>query len=793
MKRLLAMLLLFAMVLGLLPAGIAAEKMTGTQSRILTEEDYALADLMWDEINEQEEQMLAKRAPTSQTTEALIDTVTASPYYEEGSLNRNGASFFWKTVDGIACGYFPRMSAVAREAQMITEAETATTLTYNYGTRSPSSKDVYVMQPYYGLDADFTTQYVTEAQNIAKATGGAATVYRTTDATIDNIANALEQGAVVIFDSHGDTDYVNPKNENDCTSRANTSYICLQDGTGITSADMVEVQGPYSKYYHAVYGGYYGQMKFYYVDGTAIANHMDRSAPNSLLWAALCLGMATNGLHKPLMDKGVAVAYGYSQSVTFDYDYAWEEVFWKQMTLGKTVAEAIAMMKEEVGCWDWCHHYQYDTLAEARSTYSAFPIVVSAEDAYPGHGNVDNLQTVHSTWTLCAECNHAVAQYYPAKPATCTESGVIPHYYCNECECSFADEACTQMIAGSTVIEAPGHNYELTYSVEPQCNWTGVNLYTCARCGDTKTETLPATGHSFDSGVITTAPTCTEIGVRTYNCTSCGARKMESIPATGHSFDNGTVTTAATCTEVGIRTYVCSGCEIIRTEEIPATGHSFDGGKVTTAATCTEVGIRTYTCGGCGCTKTEEIPAKGHLYILYSNAGPNHNVMCAYCRNVYAESHDYSSGSCVCGATEPTVDSSIKIGHTLNLTSDIAINYVVKATTLESYDSYYMVCTLPVYEGNTLTGTKTLTLEPELREGYYYFVLNGLISLEMNNMVDAQLYMFKDGATYASEVDRYSIATYAYIASTSAAASQNLQTLTERMVIFGDSALAHFG
>ena len=43
-------------------------------------------------------------------------------------------------------------------------------------------------------------------------------------------------------------------------------------------------------------------------------------------------------------------------------------------------------------------------------------------------------------------------------------------------------------------------------------------------------------------------------------------------------------------------------------------------------------------------------------------------------------------------------------------------------------------------------------------------------------------------ATYS-----YSIATYAYIASTSAAASQNLRTLTERMVIFGDSALAHFG
>ena len=79
MKRLLAMLLLFAMVLGLLPAGIAAEQSAEPHRTVLTEEDYVLADLMWEEVNELEEQMLAKRAATSKTIEALINTVTASP------------------------------------------------------------------------------------------------------------------------------------------------------------------------------------------------------------------------------------------------------------------------------------------------------------------------------------------------------------------------------------------------------------------------------------------------------------------------------------------------------------------------------------------------------------------------------------------------------------------------------------------------------------------------------------------------------------------------------------------
>ena len=42
--------------------------------------------------------------------------------------------------------------------------------------------------------------------------------------------------------------------------------------------------------------------------------------------------------------------------------------------------------------------------------------------------------------------------------------------------------------------------------------------------------------HSWDSGVVTTSPTCTNSGVKTYTCTTCGATKTESIPATGHSW-----------------------------------------------------------------------------------------------------------------------------------------------------------------------------------------------------------------------------------------------------------------
>jgi len=57
---------------------------------------------------------------------------------------------------------------------------------------------------------------------------------------------------------------------------------------------------------------------------------------------------------------------------------------------------------------------------------------------------------------------------------------------------------------------------------------------------------------------ITKEATCTEAGVRTYTC-SCGDSYTESIPATGHSYVSK-VTKAATTTEEGIMTYTCSKC-----------------------------------------------------------------------------------------------------------------------------------------------------------------------------------------------------------------------------------------
>ena len=48
----------------------------------------------------------------------------------------------------------------------------------------------------------------------------------------------------------------------------------------------------------------------------------------------------------------------------------------------------------------------------------------------------------------------------------------------------------------------------------------------------------PACDHVWDAGKVTTEPTCTAAGVKTYTCSKCGNTKTEEIPALGHIDEN---------------------------------------------------------------------------------------------------------------------------------------------------------------------------------------------------------------------------------------------------------------
>ena len=191
-------------------------------------------------------------------------------------------------------------------------------------------------------------------------------------------------------------------------------------------------------------------------------------------------------------------------------------------------------------------------------------------------------------------------------PATCGEAGRT------ETIC----DNCGEVTATKEIPATGEHTWDNgTVTTEPTENEPGVRTFTCAVCGATRTETIPATGAHDYQFTRTVAPTCTADGYDLYTCSGCGAtEKRNPTDALGHKWDSGKVTTEPTETAPGVRTYTCTVCGEVKTEVIPATGahtHKWDAGKVTTAPTATTPGVRTYTCTICGQTKEEVIPPTG--------------------------------------------------------------------------------------------------------------------------------------------------------------------------------------
>ncbi len=358
--------------------------------------DYAQADRILSGLYARlaDEKTLANDVSTD-AAERYLQTL---PEVAPGTLRRHGDTLTWETRDGIACRFTPQVY------QLVTKKHTAAPVPLP-PARLPAKKttdearDVCLIAPYYGLDEQFDGiggVYDHWGQMLATFTGGSYTLLAQDDATVDTLADALESCAVVLIDSHGQI------NEEETTT-----YICLNTNKGLTYRDYN--YDPAIDGYHATYSGA-GEdgIVYCHVDGHVIANHMERPAPGNFVWNGTCFGMKTQGISAPLMKKGVAAVYGYSQDVTFGADRYWMGALMDQLTSGKSLAQGVAAMKDTWGCWDfspqlsrvndWDPYWICRTLREARRNLAAFPVVVSAEDPYPAQP--DGLQTVKSGWLL---------------------------------------------------------------------------------------------------------------------------------------------------------------------------------------------------------------------------------------------------------------------------------------------------------------------------------------------------------------------------------------------------------
>ena len=304
-------------------------------------------------------------------------------------------------------------------------------------------------------------------------------------------------------------------------------------------------------------------------------------------------------------------------------------------------------------------------------------------------------------------------------PATCETVGTSAHWKCDVCGKLFSDaEGKTETTLEKLTIPATGHAYgepvwkwndDFTASAtftcandashvekvdatvtsevtEGSCEVGGTRTYTAKvtfegkEYTDTKTESVPAKGHTL-TAVQAVPATCETAGVEAHwKCEVCGKLfsdaegKTETtleklaIPATGHAYGapvwkwNDDFTASAT--------FTC-GNNASHVETVNAAVTN----EVTTEATCEVDGVRTYTAKVTfegkeyTDTKTEVIPATGHDTELVgakdatcTEDGYTGDEVCKVCQTVVKQGevipalgHDYKDGKCSrCGAEEPT-------------------------------------------------------------------------------------------------------------------------------------------
>ncbi len=175
-----------------------------------------------------------------------------------------------------------------------------------------------------------------------------------------------------------------------------------------------------------------------------------------------------------------------------------------------------------------------------------------------------------------------------------------------------ADEALNQAFANLKKAEHDFYTYKDPVATPATCTEDGSEILTCI-CGETKTNIIPATGHTRGPWNVVKQATCSEEGKEEIRCTVCGDVVEEKItPQIAHVFES--TSTAPNCTEQGYTTYVCTICGYTYTSDyVVPNGHDYNYVKI--EPTCTEQGFTLCSCKNCTYrTTSNHTPAKGHIY-----------------------------------------------------------------------------------------------------------------------------------------------------------------------------------
>ena len=293
----------------------------------------------------------------------------------------------------------------------------------------------------------------------------------------------------------------------------------------------------------------------------------------------------------------------------------------------------------EVFCeYDSAHEHVYEAIiideaqcmASGRQKLTCKKCGYSYEEEIPATGHSWNAGEITKEATCeekgekaytCANCGNTKAEEIPATghaevkdeavEATCEKDGLTEGSHCS---------VCGKVLEEQKAVLATGHSWNAgEITKKATCEEVGVKTYTCANCGNTKTEDIPATGHTEVKDAAVEA-TCEKSGLTEGSHCSVCEKVLEAqkiIPATGHT-EVKDEAVEATCEKDGLTEGShCSVCKkVLKAQEtIPATGHKWNTGEITKEATCEEKGVKTYTCANCEKIRTEEIPATGHTEV----------------------------------------------------------------------------------------------------------------------------------------------------------------------------------
>ena len=136
------------------------------------------------------------------------------------------------------------------------------------------------------------------------------------------------------------------------------------------------------------------------------------------------------------------------------------------------------------------------------------------------------------------------------------------------------------------------HNYSAEWSHNASQHW-----HACTDEGYTDLKADEA-AHVWNAGVVTTDPTETTTGIKTYTCTVCGETKTEVLPKTSHTYSdqwsNNSTQHWHACTD--------DGCDAKTDVE----NHTWDAGEYH-AATYALDAFTLYTCTKCGYSYSESV------------------------------------------------------------------------------------------------------------------------------------------------------------------------------------------